>query len=192
MKIIFLFFIYTSLIFSQGKYLSKESGLSAGFKYEGNNDYNQIGFAATYSLFGFIDLSYARSTFLNERNLSNYQNEYFFRAYFLKEKIPVFFSGSFGYISANSETELWKGFPLKTNTKGFAYEIGLHIKAAKEKKYPKLITSIIYRVFNSEEIIKTPNAAVSDNKIISSLKFEVAAVYYFSQIGIIFGPGFSL
>lgn len=58
-------------------YLSKENGLSLGFVYGGNKDGSKISFAASYSLLGFIDLSYTRSTFLDEEDTNNFQNEYF-------------------------------------------------------------------------------------------------------------------
>jgi hypothetical protein len=172
-------------------YLSRENGLSLGFMYGKNKDGSKLSFAGSYSLLGFIDLSYTRSTFLDKENTSNFQNEYFIRAYFLKEKIPVFLSGSIGYIYQKAETELWNNFPLTVTQEGLAYEMGLHLSAVmKDKINPKLIVSIIYRYFNPEETIRVPTATITDKKIIRSLMFEAAIIYYFSQIGIVIGPRF--
>ena len=193
MKTIILFLVYISPIFSQGMYLSRENGLSMGFIYGGDKNGSMLSLAGTYSLSGFVDLSYARSTFLDEENTNNFQNEYFIRAYLLKEKMPVFLSGSFGYIYQKTETELCYNFPLSVTRKGFAYEIGLHFSSAiKDKINPKLVTSIIYRYFNPEETMRVPTATRTDKTILRSLVFESAIIYYFSEIGIIIGPGINL
>jgi hypothetical protein len=172
-------------------YLSRENGLSLSFMYGGNKYASKLSFAASYSLLGFVDLSYARSTFLDEENTNNFKNEYFLRAYILKEKLPFFFSGSFGYVYQKAETELWNNFPLTVTQEGLAYEMGLHLSAAiKDEINPKLVVSIIYRYFNPEETIRVPTATITDKKIIRSLMFEAAIIYYFSQIGIVIGPRF--
>jgi hypothetical protein len=191
MKILFLSLIFFNSLFSQGMYLSKENGFSLGFIYGGNKDGSKLGFTASYSLLGFIDLSYARSTFLDDENTSNFQNEYFLRAYILKEKIPIFLSGSFGYIYQKAESELWNNFPITVTQKGLAYEMGLHFSATKkDQNNPKVIASIIYRYFNSDQEIRVPTATIVDPKINRSLVFEAAIIHYFSQLGIIIGPRF--
>jgi hypothetical protein len=193
MKTIILFLIYIGSIFSQGMYLSRENGLSLGFIYGGNKNESKLSIAASYSLLGFVDLSYARSTFLDKENTNNFQNEYFIRAYVLKDKLPIFLSGSFGYIYNKTEAELWNNFPLTVTQEGFAYEIGLHILSdIKDKINPKLVISILYRFFNPEETMRVQTAAITDKKIIHSLLFEAAIIYYFSQIGIIIGPRINL
>ncbi len=173
-------------------YLSRENGISLGFMYGVNNDVNKLSFTASYSLLGFVDLSYARSTLLNEENTDNFQNEYFIRAYILKEKLPIFLSGSFGYIYQKAETELWNNFPLTATLKGLAYEMGLHFSTTKDQKIPKIVASIFYRYFNSDEEIRVPTATKTDTKIFRSFLFEAAIIYHFSQIGIIIGPRFVL
>lgn len=191
MKTIILCFIYTISIFSQGIYLSKENALSLGFVYGGNKDGSKISFAASYSLLGFINLSYARSTFLDEEDTNNFQNEYFLRAYILKEKLPIFLSGSIGYVYQEAESELWNNFPITVTQKGLAYEMGLHFSATKKDQItPRVIASIIYRYFDSDQETRVPTATVVNPKIIRSLVFEAAMIYYFSQIGIIIGPRF--
>ena len=193
MKTIILFLVYISPIFSQGMYLSRENGLSMGFIYGGDKNGSMLSLAGTYSLSGFVDLSYARSTFLDNGNTNNFQNEYFIRAYLLKDKLPIFISGSFGYIYNKTETELWDNFPLTVIQKGLAYEMGLHLLSDnKDKINPKLVISILYRIFNPEETMRVPASAITNKKIIHSLIFETAIVYYFSQIGIIVGPRINL
>ena len=193
MKTIILFLVYISPIFSQGMYLSRENGLSMGFIYGGDKNGSMLSYAGTYSLLGFVDLSYARSTFLDNEKTNNFQNEYFIRAYLLKNKLPIFISGSFGYIYNKTETELWNNFPLTVIQKGLSYEIGLHILSDKKDKInPKLVTSFLYRIFYPEETMRIPTSAITNKKIIHSLVFEAAVVCYFSRIGIIVGPRINL
>lgn len=60
----------------------------------------------------------------------------------------------------------------------------------KDQNIPKVVASIIYRYFNSDQEIRVPTATIVDPKIIRSLVFEAAIIYYFSQIGIIIGLRF--
>lgn len=186
-----MFFVCTCLIFSQGRYLSRENGLSLGFLYGRSQYGNNLSFTGSYSLSGFIDLSYAHSTFLDERKTNNFQDEYFIRAYILKEKLPFFFSGSAGYIYNKTEYDLWKDFPLRITQEGFAYELGMHLTSIrKDNRNPKIVVSIIYRYFNPEETTSVPEQSVMINKFIRSLTAEAALIYYFSNLGIVIGPRF--
>ena len=188
MKTIFLSLIYVTSIFSQGMYLSKENALSLGVMYGRYDDDNKLSLAASYSLSGSIDFNYIRSSIVNDESISNYQNEYFIRAYILKEKSPVFLSGAFGYIYQKAETELWNNYPLTDIQKGFTYQMGLHFSAIKNMESPKIVASIIYKHFNSEEEIRTLAGTMSDEEIIRSIMFEAALIYYFSQVGIVIAP----
>ncbi len=191
MKTIILCFILTVSLFSQGMYLSKENGFSLGFMYGADKDIKELSFAAVYSLSGYVDFSYSRSKYLDEKNTDNFQNEFFLRGYILKDKLPVFLSGAFGYIYQKAETNLWNNYPITATNKGIAYEIGLHLSDNRSQVSNKIVASFIYRYFDSKEKIQYTTASVVDNNILRSMAFEIALIYNFSFIGVVVGPRFT-
>ncbi|MBL1211760.1 MAG: hypothetical protein HND52_00260 [Ignavibacteriae bacterium] len=190
-SIVVLSFIFINSVYSQGMYLSKEYGLSAGFLYGGGSEYNKIGFSAAFTLYGLLDFQYNHSKFKDDNSNNSFQNEYFIRAYLLKGK-PYFFSAAVGYVTHNTEIELWRGFPLKLTNKGLALEAGLHLTSSNKEKNPKIISSIYYRYYNPEEVMNFPNGRTKEMKQVRSIMFELAVVFYYSKFCFVIGPRFSV
>ena len=186
MRILFLTIALINCAFSQGMYLTNENGLSAGMFYGRYDTDNKYGFTATYSIKGYFDFTYTRSSILAEERTDNFQNEYFLRGYLLKEN-KIFISGAFGYIYQKVKTELWKNFTLQETNKGVAYEAGIHFTPEDLKKN-KVVVSVFYRYFNLTEELRTPTITNTNLKPNRSLIFDIAVIYFIGQIGIVAGP----
>lgn len=190
MKVAFLTICFIGSAFSQGTYVSNENAASAGLSFGRYNTDAKYGFGCAYSLKGFLDLSFTRSSILTEEHMTNFQNEYFLRLYAPKEN-RFFFSVGVGYLYQRLITDLWNGFPFVVISDGVAFEGGFHL-ITEDSKTRRVIASVSYMYFEPNEELQTPTTLAADTKLARSLSLDVAVVYYLNQIGLIIGPRIAL
>ena len=188
MKTIVLIIVLVSSAFSQGTYLSDENGLSAGLIYGKYSSESKFGYTASFSLKGFLDLSYTRTSISSKEKSSNFQNEYFLRAYAFK-KNKIFASIALGYLYGEAKTELWKDFTLKVVSDGFAFEGGIHYSNTIQKN-KRMVISFIYRYFEPTIKMQAPSVNTTSSDLNRAYRIDAALIYYFSQLGVAIGPSF--
>ena len=190
MKAAILAIFFINAAFSQGKYVSNENALSAGLLFGRYGTDNKYGFTGSYSVNGFLDFSFTRSSILTEESISNFQNEYFLRVYAPK-KNRFFVSAGLGYLYQQFKTDLWKDFPLVFINKGVAFEGGLHL-VTEEETTRRVIMSISYMYFAPTEELRTPAFVTVDSKLTRAVVFDATVVYYFGYVGAAIGPTVAL
>ena len=171
---------------SQETYSSDENALSGSLFFGRYNTDNRWGGGFSYSLKGFIQLSYTRSSVLTEGRFSNFENEYFLRLY-APQKKRIFVSAGVGYLYGKVSTELWKNYPLVLTSQGIGFEGALHL-VAEDSKTRRVIVSISYLYFEPEQKLETPEIRLIDTELARALSADVAAVYYLGQLGLVIGP----
>ncbi|NOX36415.1 MAG: hypothetical protein GXO78_02680 [Calditrichaeota bacterium] len=193
MKIVWLIgsiIIGVSFGYGQGMYLANENGLSASIAYGRFNSDTKLELSGSYSLKGYIDLSYARSFIFDKENSENVQNEIFTRIYLFK-KSRLFFSSAVGFVYLEATTDLWKNFPFTFLRRGLAFQGGLHV-VLKNQKSKKLISSIFYQHSNPVVEYRTPQKSILKTSRVRLVIFEGAAIYMVGQMSFILGPRINL
>lgn len=193
MRTIIMTFLFLCSAFAQGMYLPNQNGIGGGIYYGhyGYTSDKMLGFSATYSYRGFVEISYTRSSVLTQQDIKNYHNEYILRGYLFNGN-RFFLSGAIGYQDFFVETELWTDFKLDAFDDGFLFEGGAHL-ATTDQETKKIVVSFFYRLFESTErihtvSIDTPSKSFIESKLSSAFTFDAALIYYLSQIGIAIGP----
>lgn len=186
MRTFLLACLFFNVAFSQGVYLSRENGVSAGVLYGRYASDHRLGFTASYSFLGFLDATFTRNSVLAVENVSNHQYEYLAKIYVPKEN-RFFFSGGVGYQHQKARTELWNDFPLLFTRDGAFLEAGAHLVTG-ETKTRRLVASIMYRYSEPTEELRTPAFVTRETHQSRVLTFDLAVVYYPGMIGFIVGP----
>ena len=186
MKILWFIIASVHFAFSQGMYLDNENGFTANIDYGRFNSDSKLGFSTSYSIKGYIDLFFTRSSIIDEKRTSNYQDEYFTCFYILKNH-RLFYSGGIGYVYQYSKTDLWENFPLIHTIKGASFQGGLHL-ILEDQKPKKIVTSLFYRYSEPIEEYKIPTGIEKHILITRSFIFEGVLIYEVSKINFILGP----
>ena len=190
MRIALVLICLAGSAFSQETYLSRENAFSAGLFFGRYNSASKWGARCSYSLKGFLDLSYSRSSILTKAHTANFQDEYFLRMYFPQER-RIFFSVGAGSLYQKVSAELWKNFPLEYTSDGVGLEGGVHfVTEASETR--RSVVSISYLYFEPITKLRTPAGSIVDIKFDRAFSFEVAVVYFLGRIALVVGPKFAL
>lgn len=190
MRIGILLIFLVGSAFSQETYVSNENAASVGGFLGRYNTDNEWGITGSYSLRGFLQLSYTRSSILTDEKVSNFQDQYFLRFYVPPEK-RFFFSVGAGYLYQKVSTELWRNFPLVVISEGLGFEGSLHL-VTEDSKTRRVVLSLSYMYFEPNTELRTPEVRVIDATLARSLMADVAVVYYLGQIGLLVGPRIAL
>lgn len=186
MRTLLLTLFFTSSALSQGAYLSRENAFSASSFYGRYDTDSKLGFAVAYSIQGFFDVSFARSSILTEEDISNFQNEYFIRGYLFREN-SFFFSGGLGYLYQETRIELWRDFPLHSTSKGIIYEGALHF-APGDEKTRRVVISVSYRYSEPTTELRMPTVVINESNPARSFILDIAVVQHVGRVGLVIGP----
>ncbi len=189
MRALLLILLFTSSAFSQGSYLSRENAFIAGVFYGRYDTDSKLGFAATYSILGFFDVSFTRSSILTDEDISNFQNEYFIRGYLFKGG-QIFGSLGLGFLYQETTGQLWRGFRVKSNTDGIAYEAGLHF--ASVEKTRGLVFSLFFRYSEPTTELHLQNVVIGEIHLARSYILDIAFIQTIGQFGMVAGPRVAL
>ena len=185
-----LIIFFVSSVQSQETYVSYENAISGSLFFGRYNTENRWGGGGSYSLKGFIQLSYTRSSVLTDNRISNFESEYFLRFY-APQKKRFFISAGVGYLYGKVSTELWKNYPLVVTSQGVGFEGGLHL-VTEDSKTRRIVVSMSYLYFQPEQELQTPDIRAIGTEFARALSADIAVVYYLGQIGLVIGPRIAL
>jgi hypothetical protein len=179
-----------NFLLSQGVYLNKENGFLINTDYGKIKNETSYGLTLSYSLLGYLDLSYSQINFV-DNNDQNPLMEYLGRIYFI-DKNRLFFSIAYGRTEFDEKNVIF-GIPLRLKIHGNIYEGGLHYAFVRSELKAVLI-SIVYRYSDPFVDLIVRNIETGNNTTIReqayrrSLTFENIYNFNWYITGIIFGP----